>query len=99
MRIQHGGQLRLAHDQEISGVVCKANQIAEFHVPTIKYDTLKERGKEMPDGPKSRLKPSQWVFAECRDFENPANNKTSAQIRISPPVWAKVTIRKNSSQE
>ncbi len=59
------GRLILSKDQIISGLECKKDQIALFHIPLIKYDVAKEFGKEEPDGPNARFKPSQWEFQEC----------------------------------
>ena len=58
-------KLKLARDQEISGIVCKANEIAEFDVPSIYYDPVKEFNKEEPDGAEARFKPGQWIFLKC----------------------------------
>lgn len=39
--------------------------IAKYEVPLIDYDIVAEFGKEEPDGPDARFKPSQWKFLTC----------------------------------
>lgn len=65
--IEIRGLLLLAQDQEISGVACKAGQMAWFHVPRIEYDIINEFGEENPDGANARLKTSEWTFWHCTD--------------------------------
>jgi hypothetical protein len=51
----------------ISGLACKAGQIAVFQVPPIAYDVQAEVGKPAPDGPDARFMPSQWLFRGCEN--------------------------------
>jgi hypothetical protein len=83
-------RLQLTYDQKISGTMCKGNHVARFYAPMIeRYDSA--RLEKEPDGSEAQLKPSQWVFQEC-------TNITAPTIQ-APSDWAKLIVRKNSSEK
>lgn len=72
----------------ISGLACKAGQMAVFQVPPIAYDVQAEVGKPAPDGPAARFMPSQWLFRGCENGPaialQPAHSASGAPTGAAP---------------